>query len=618
MLNHTPALLMAALIAALLPLLTGIVPAGAQPNRPPPKPPTTPLGRWEVFAGGRDAPGELIRPSGVAIDAAGTLFVGDPANNRVQTFRRDGTPAGSFPIWPGWVGRISPIQEMSLTPNGEMVVLFAQAMQFAGPEPYFALRYGADGHLLGQFGPVGERPSGLARPTGLDVGPDGTAWIVEDQRNRLTQYARDGRWLREIATEPGSEPGQLRNPVGVAVAPDGTLWVTDAGNNRVQRLGLDGAPLAVWDKAGTEWGEFNGVRRIRVGRDGAVVVSESGSSYSSTRPQPNHRIQKLRPDGTPLASAWVYDTLSLAVAPDGSVVIASEVIPRGVHLFSPALDPLGPFGMAPPPETPGRLVEPHAIATRPDSAVYIADGRRAAIFVFGPDGTLVDQWGTRGDALGELREPSGLVVTRDGTIYVSDQALDRIYKLAPDWQLLDTWGGSGRGPGRFRSPHGLALDRQENLYVADADNGRVQKLSPNGDVLASWSGGGRNAATSFARPDGIAVDSQGRIYVSDSTTSMVYRLHPDGTMDRVLASFSTPLHSVAVDADDRVWVTEYRGGRLWQLNQDGAFIAGWGNLDPADPLLGSPTGLFVEPGGRLYVTSDEQARVWRFTPEAQP
>lgn len=599
----------------------------AQTPTGPPRPSTTPPGRWEVFAGGRDAPGELLSESGVAIDARGTIYVGDLSNNRVQKFTMDGAPAGSFPIWPGWVGRLPSIVDLALTPSGEMFLLFGSALAFEGQELYYGVRYAASGAPISQFGPHGDAPHGLDRPTGLDVAADGAVWITDARRHRVVAYGRNGQWLRSIGGE-GSEPGQFRGPVGVAVAPNGLLWVTDSGNNRVQALTQAGAPVRVWDTAGAEWGQFSGVQRIRVGRDGNVVVSESRLSYSgrpNTAPE-NRRIQKLTPDGTPLASAWLYEVTALAVGPDGSVATISRAVPSGVHLFSPSLDPLGRLGVFAPddaPPAPDRLVTPHSIATDAQGNVYIADTKQVAIFKYAPDGTLLTRWGAAGDELGQMREPAAILVTPDGSIYVSDQALDRVYKLSPDWQVLDVWGGAGAGPGRFNLPHALAADAQGNIYVADGSNQRIQKFSPSGELLAIM----RNSFTQEARTtnvptDGVAVDAQGRVYSYGSRQHTVYRMLADGTYDRRIATFETEPHGLAVAPDGTLWVTEYRGNRVWQLDLEGQPLAVWGTQlqGPGQYLAGQPdfsmpTGFAFDQAGRVYVSSDGQGRVWRFTPE---
>jgi DNA-binding beta-propeller fold protein YncE len=51
------------------------------------------LAHW---GSGGSGPGQFSYPEGIAIDAAGTLFISESNNNRVQMFQRGGAFLGSF------------------------------------------------------------------------------------------------------------------------------------------------------------------------------------------------------------------------------------------------------------------------------------------------------------------------------------------------------------------------------------------------------------------------------------------------------------------------------------------------------------------------------------------
>ena len=54
--------------------------------------------------------------------------------------------------------------------------------------------------------------------------------------------------------------------------------------------------------------------------------------------------------------------------------------------------------------------------------------------------------------------PAGIAVDSDGNVYVSDYALDRVVKFGPEGTVLAQWGSSGSALGQFNSPFGVALD----------------------------------------------------------------------------------------------------------------------------------------------------------------
>src|SRR5260221_1039152 len=89
--------------------------------------------------------------------------------------------------------------------------------------------------------------------------------------------------------------------------------------------------------------------------------------------------------------------------------------------------------------------------------------------------------------------PAGIAVDSDGNVYVSDYALDRLVKFGPDGTVLAQWGSSGSSLGQFNSPFGVALDEHNTLYVVDQLNNRVQRFGPDGSVMAAWGAAGAGA-----------------------------------------------------------------------------------------------------------------------------
>ena len=76
-----------------------------------------------------------------------------------------------------------------------------------------------DGHDL--FGHIG----------GLEIGPTGELYVLDDQANELRIFGSDGSFQRAIGRE-GQGPGELRSPGGLALDSGGTLWLLNWGNGR--------------------------------------------------------------------------------------------------------------------------------------------------------------------------------------------------------------------------------------------------------------------------------------------------------------------------------------------------------------------------------------------------
>jgi DNA-binding beta-propeller fold protein YncE len=147
-------------------------------------------------AGSRDVrenrgggPGEFLYPCGVAVSAAGDLFVSDGLNARVQVFGRDGAFRRTF------------------------------------------------GHL-------GDGPGAFARPKGIALDPRGNVYVVDAAFNNVQIFDPEGRLLLAFG-QFGSGPGQLRLPLGLWIDRLGTIYVADRYNARVETF-------AIFDAAGAQ------------------------------------------------------------------------------------------------------------------------------------------------------------------------------------------------------------------------------------------------------------------------------------------------------------------------------------------------------------------------------
>lgn len=212
------------------------------------------------FAPGKGL-GEFDKPSGVALDASGNIFVADTNNGRVQKLRPDGTPLLAFALPP-----------LPARPNGDKdrdgddrptmgrpigIALDAVGNVYvADPAGGRALVFGATGQLLTTLPITGTTKDGKTlpgRPTGIAVSTDGYCLLVSDQRfDRVLKFDSLGDQTLAFGA-PGKrgddKPGTgifLRRPAGLALAPDATLLVADRNDDRVLRVGLPtGAPTLV-------------------------------------------------------------------------------------------------------------------------------------------------------------------------------------------------------------------------------------------------------------------------------------------------------------------------------------------------------------------------------------
>ncbi|MBC7223749.1 MAG: glycosyltransferase family 39 protein, partial [Anaerolineae bacterium] len=206
------------------------------PAAPTPPAPVAPpaAGAWEVAfdrAWGTQGaePGQFQDPRGVAVDAAGNVYVADTGNRRIQKFTADGALLQVF----GQDAGLKEPFDLAVAPNGDLYVLDPQSDNVA--------HFGPDGAYLGRLG-VG---IGLFRPRGLAVDAAGNLYLADTGRSRVLKLAPTGQVLAEVCTA-GDGPGQVRQPTDVAVAPDGSLYVVDPSLRLVQRLDAQGRYVQGW------------------------------------------------------------------------------------------------------------------------------------------------------------------------------------------------------------------------------------------------------------------------------------------------------------------------------------------------------------------------------------
>ncbi len=194
-----------------------------------------PAGKGKYFEIGREEPGRLFMPLGLAQDAEGNLYVCDGSSKRITIYDRDG-----------------------------------KYLRVLGGRDYFS------------------------RPSGIAVDPEGTRVYVvdtggvESQDHRVRVFdAIDGKHLFDIGTR-GSEDGQFNLPRDAVLSPyNHQLYVVDGGNFRVQVFDADGKFIRKFGDVGRRTGQFSRPKGISVDRDGNVYVVDTAFG----------NVQLFTPDG---------------------------------------------------------------------------------------------------------------------------------------------------------------------------------------------------------------------------------------------------------------------------------------------------------------------------------
>jgi sugar lactone lactonase YvrE len=124
--------------------------------------------------------GDFARPSGLAVDADGNLYVCDTLNNRVEIFD-------------------------------------------------------ADGKFISTFGKAGDGPGYFSRPKGIAIDSDNHIWVADGVQDRVQVYNQEAQLLISFGGH-GLLPGQFQGIVNIASDKNNRVFTSEIYPGRVQQF----------------------------------------------------------------------------------------------------------------------------------------------------------------------------------------------------------------------------------------------------------------------------------------------------------------------------------------------------------------------------------------------
>jgi len=226
------------------------------------------IGQW---GGAGQGDGQFSQPRGISVDAAGSVYVADYYNYRIQKFTRNGVFVQK---WSTNLNYHAPAS-IDIDANGFVYVTGSNWIQKFAPSGQYLTEWAKTGPDLGQ----------LNSPADVAVNRAGNVYIADTNNHRVQKFDNTGGFLGFWGAM-GSGDGQFDLPGGIVVDRRGgdDVYVADTGNNRIQEFSSDGGFLTAWGASGVGNGQFNGARGIAVDSEGNVYVVDSG----------NNRIQLFR------------------------------------------------------------------------------------------------------------------------------------------------------------------------------------------------------------------------------------------------------------------------------------------------------------------------------------
>jgi sugar lactone lactonase YvrE len=126
------------------------------------------------------SPGDFARPTGLAVDPDGNLYVCDTLNNRIEIFD-------------------------------------------------------ADGKFISSFGKAGDGPGYFSRPKGVAIDNDGHIWVADGMQDRVQVFNQEDHLLISFGGH-GLLPGQFQGLVGIATDKNNRVFTSEIYPGRVQQF----------------------------------------------------------------------------------------------------------------------------------------------------------------------------------------------------------------------------------------------------------------------------------------------------------------------------------------------------------------------------------------------
>ncbi len=541
----------------------------------------------------------FFKPSGVAVDKAGNVYVGDSGNYHVKKFDAEGrliTQWGS----PGQGdGQFNTIASVKVDGSGIVYVFDTDS-----PKGQY--------NRIQKFTPYGQFVGKLERKTPdadtvklpIDLATDNEGNILvlavdyrpDTNRTytvRIEKYSPSGEFISQWGAEAGSGDGQLQKPNALAVDAEGNVYITEIANGRVQKFDSSGKFLTKW---GTSWavlgegdGRFRGgARSIAIDRTGDLYVLDVNS------------VQKFTPTGEFRARWKTKGQMARRLAVDShSNLYVTHENSHAVTKLDPNGNVISQWGCAGTGD--GLSAVPGSIAIDPAGRLVVADVWNGRILRFTSEGRFVSQWG--GETWAEVR---GLTTDTSGNLYCADA--DEVQKYNRDGKLIGRWGGSGSGDGQFQFVSAIAVDPSGNVYAADSGNSRVQKFTGDGKLLAKWGTEGTGDGQ-FSGPFFIAADGSGNVWVGDQLDGGTHRMQKFDASGKFLTAWVKKIMcprptitrgAVAIDPSGNSYYPFE--SRIEKYNAQGDLISAYGQEEFSKAGLGRIWAVCVDRGGCVYVT----------------
>jgi sugar lactone lactonase YvrE len=509
--------------------------------------------------GGPATEAQFSQPLGIAVDAAGNIYIADSENARIR--RVD----AATKIVTTVVGGGSPSDDIGdggPATSAKLVLPAALAFDGSG-NLLIADAYNNNG-LIRKYDPVAKtitRVAGNGQYGGGDDGPaleagiygpfaiaidarqnifvhdgsNGSVRRIDATTKTITRFAGGGSFIGDgrVATA-----AVLQNPLGIAIDGAGNLIISDPGHSLLRKVAADTGVIS------TIAGILNvccssepglPATQTAVGFPVDVTIGPDGLIYFSD----GNGVRRINADTTLTVVAGHGDPSD--GLGDGGPATAAKITPFGITFDAAGNLYIADYSYA----------EHHRIRKVDAATKTISTIAGVATQGFSGDGGLATK--------AELDSPRSVVVDRSGNIFIADTGNGAIRRIDKQTGNISTIAGRGNPPDGIGDgglataasllPMHMAIDRtNDDLYFADQNGHRVRRIDAKTGVITTIAGRGTNYLDrDFSGDNGPAKDAR--------------------------LNFEYEISGVALDADRRLYVADSKNNRIRMVNICGGVAA---------------------------------------------
>ena len=291
---------------------------------------STLAGSVEGYAEGSGTAAAFNTPSGLAIDGAGNLYVADTGNNAIRKI----TPAGVVTTLAGdGLAGFRDGKGAAAQFNGPVGVAVDAAGVVYVADTYNdrIRRIAPDGTVTTIAG--GAHPGNadgpalqalFDTPCALAVNAKGELFIADTRNNALRKLGLDGQvtTLAAVPQDSDDRKALLRRPIALALTADGYIYVASSSHGRITQIAPGGEPAALADADHPAEADYGADGTVRLYGPRGMALAADGSLYVSDAS--TFRLLHLAP---PALGQPVPD-LQIAAAPEHKAPMLWPVKPQ--------------------------------------------------------------------------------------------------------------------------------------------------------------------------------------------------------------------------------------------------------------------------------------------------